>query len=105
MLAEAKANALYLTVYLPVALSVLAVLGAGLPYVVFGVTPVQELRGAQIMVWGAYILVCLCIATTLASVIWLRMVSRIVNRRQAEKIMMPMGSDPIGRWLISRYIP
>lgn len=102
---EAKANALYLSVYVPIAMAVLAVLGLGLPYVMLGLTPSTVLRGAQIVVWGVYIIVCLLPATVLASVVWLRMVRKSLSRSQAEKIMMPMGSDPMGRWLIARHIP
>jgi hypothetical protein len=104
LVAEAKANALYLFVYLPVALSVFAALGAGLPYLLFGVLPSTELQGAQLIAWGAYILACLLVAMTVASVVWLRSVSGTISRSQAERIMMPMGSDPIGRWLIARYL-
>jgi hypothetical protein len=102
--AEAKANTLYIFVYLPVALFVFAALGAGLPYLMFGVLPSAELRGAQIIVWGAYILLCLLVAITIASVVWLRTVRGTISSGQAEKIMMPMGSDPIGRWLVARYL-
>jgi len=104
LVAEARANALYLFVYLPVALSLLAALGAGLPYLLFGVLPSSELQGAQMIAWGAYILACLLVAMTVASVVWLRSVSGTINRSQAERIMMPMGSDPIGRWLVARYL-
>jgi hypothetical protein len=104
LVAEAKANALYLFVYLPVALCVFAALGAGLPYLLFGVVPSAELHGVQIVAWGGYILVCLALAMTVASVVWLRVVRGTISRSQAERIMMPMGSDPIGRWLIERYL-
>lgn len=104
LVAETKANALYLFVYLPVALSVFVALGAGLPYLLFGVLPSAELRGAQIIAWGAYIFLCFLVAMTIASIIWLKTVRGTINARQAEKIMMPMGSDPIGRWLVARYL-
>jgi hypothetical protein len=104
LVAEAKANALYLFVYLPVALSVFAALGAGLPYLLFGVLPSAALRGAQIIAWGAYILLCLLVAMTIASIVWLRTVRGTISANQAEKIMMPMGSDPIGRWLVARHL-
>ena len=104
VVAEAKANALYLFVYLPVALSVFAALGAGLPYLLFGVVPSAELHGVQIIAWGAYIIVCLLVAMTIASIVWLRTVRGTIGCSQAEKIMMPMGSDPIGRWLVARYL-
>jgi hypothetical protein len=103
LVAEAQANALYLVVYLPVALCVFATLVVGLPYLMFGVLPSAELHGAQIIAWGAYILACLAMTKTVASVVWLRAVRGIISRSQADKIMMPMGRDPIGRWLVVRY--
>lgn len=104
LIAEAKANALYLVVYLPIALLVFAVLGVGLPYLLFGIPSSAELHGAQVIVWGAYFLVCLCVAMTIASIVWLHTVRGTISSSQAEKIMMPMGSDPIGRWLVARYL-
>ena len=104
LVAEAKANALYFFVYLPVALSVFAALGAGVPYFLFGVLPSAQLHGAQIIAWGAYILGCLLVAMTIASIVWLRTVRGTISSSQAEKIMMPMGSDPIGRWLVARFL-
>ena len=102
---EFKGNALYLSVYVPVAVGTLAFLGLGLPYLLLGIKPVGVLRGASIIAWGAYIVACVPGAVFVASVVWLRLVRDFLTREQASKIMMPFGSNPMGRWLVERNVP
>ena len=105
--AELKANSLYLFVYVPVMVGVSALLGAGVPYFLFGIAPSTVLTGAAVFWWSAYLLFCVGVGVYAAAAVWLRLARGHVTQAQAQaaKILRFVSWDRLGWWLLRRYIP
>jgi hypothetical protein len=105
---ERRAYTLYLLIYLPVFIGVLVVLGLAVPYLLFGIEPsfpIRAIEGWKPLWILLYLFACAVFALVAAAIAWLLAARRFVAYSLAERVLMPMGSDPLGRWLIRRFLP